>query len=790
MNSSADIKHNLCKEYQIALENMEREADKERPSGSVGRGYAAILLSLLNYGYNVATRRSLPTTEATFGRKETGMACPLDKEGRYLRSEKQHPGYEVIKTLFSFENSKLLNDRAKSIIRKHQAARKDALADNAGGWLGQMKSPEELLQDIFAELPLDDVLSASIALLKSESNPNQKLSKKPVEEEKSDSSEKMGQASASSPMAQKDSPQEFPHHLSSLTFDHVMRSRMLALEKITMSLGKDAKLKVILPVEAPKTDYPCLMFDLRPFAAELGLEYVEGQKADKNLENLVKLMMSFFCGLVNFHSIRFYQGNFIWTQSQSSFGNIRPSLADTPPSFRFSLGLVPENFSVVVKNAYEDLCHILSNKEIKHELSILVAGTKKAKSASDSKKEKALFSFMSNAWADEDAQLYALFAAYDAASPVALFAQYLTYITELSHQSNPNQKKTRAILNYQLTLAHIKNDKSKAALAEAPDEFILLLTRMATIAKEKIKENQKPYPLQGFEGTVDDQLALILNEADKAIQSKDFSETACSIETLSRLLLLKYELQLTRERLKRSKKRDERANAGSLAASVMSHSPQIHPMMADSGIYGLMPQSNANSLTESRFDMTLSLGTFASRSGMSAFVSIVKAILKMFDKEVSYQFADIVYFELTSDIFLEIQNRIIGAKPLISAQASASAGFSDSGSNLAPVTVTIADPRSFPSRPNGESLKTRWAGDWKEIDNKDRPQILILDTTSCSREDLAKVVTEFNKDADRAPHFLIAFSSDNKFRQMGVDLVSMGEMRLFKKEFLEILTVP
>ncbi|MDR3476990.1 MAG: hypothetical protein P4M14_03035 [Gammaproteobacteria bacterium] len=769
MNSSAEIKQNLCKEYQKVLEKSQRDQADETPCGSVGRGYAAVLLSLLNYGYNVATRRPLPTTEPVLARKETGIVCPLEKEGRYSRSEIQHPGYDVVKTLFKSINNSKLNERSKLIIKDHYARYEKGVKDRGGAWLGQMKSPEELLQDVFAELAFSEVVTASLELLEPKSE--KKLNQEQGQEEKSDYPDELVASEPSSAEKKEDEKEKF--NLNPLSFDNVMQSRMQALQRITENLDKDNKLSAILPFEAPQTDYPCLMFDLRNFAAKLGLNHQEGQKADKNLENLVKLIMCYFCGLVNSHSIRFYQGNFIWTQTQSSFGNLRPSLADTPPSFRFSLGLVPDNFSAVVKAAYKDLCEVLNDSSIQGILKQLIASLNSASAAAAShsspiKKDKALFSFLSNAWADEDAQQYALFITETSDSPQAAFSAYLNQITILSNQPQSKQKRVRADANHQLTLKKIINDEQEAAVALAPNELTMLLTNMVLLAKNRMAENQKPYPLRDFENRLDEQTTAIIHEAERALESKDFSETTSCIETLSRLLLLKYELILTHERLKRLKKQNGQNDRRSLEASgFMSLSLSAS---ANSGIFGLAPLSNANSLTESRFDMTLSKDTFPARSGMSAFVSVIKAILKVCNKEASYQFNDLVYFELTPDIFGEIQERAV-------------AGDTPIGSPLAgPVSVAIADQSSFPSRPNGESTKTRWAGDWEKIDDKDRPQILIVDVTSCPKSDVAKLVTEFNKQPDRAPFFLMTFSSDNKFKQMGVDLVSMGEMRLFKKE--------
>lgn len=57
---------------------------------------------------------------------------------------------------------------------------------------------------------------------------------------------------------------------------------------------------------------------------------------------------------------------------------------------------------------------------------------------------------------------------------------------------------------------------------------------------------------------------------------------------------------------------------------------------------------------------------------------------------------------------------------------------------------------------------------------------MLVDITSATLEDIEDLYKRFNKN-NAAPHLLIMFSSDNKFAQMGIDLVCMGEIRVYSK---------
>ncbi|MEI8634406.1 hypothetical protein P4S72_25060 [Vibrio sp. PP-XX7] len=57
----------------------------------------------------------------------------------------------------------------------------------------------------------------------------------------------------------------------------------------------------------------------------------------------------------------------------------------------------------------------------------------------------------------------------------------------------------------------------------------------------------------------------------------------------------------------------------------------------------------------------------------------------------------------------------------------------------------------------------------------------MVDMTSGTQNDLEHLYEEFKKSADGLPYAMLIFASDNKYGQGGVDITSMGELRLVTK---------
>jgi hypothetical protein len=65
------------------------KVNKVALSGNLGKAYASMLLSIMNYGYNIANRRPFPSSEFAF--KETGKETNIANEEQYMRNEESHP---------------------------------------------------------------------------------------------------------------------------------------------------------------------------------------------------------------------------------------------------------------------------------------------------------------------------------------------------------------------------------------------------------------------------------------------------------------------------------------------------------------------------------------------------------------------------------------------------------------------------------------------------------------------------------------------------------------------------
>ena len=460
-------------------------------TGEIGKAYAAEILSVVNYGFNVANRAELRQeneNEMSWG--ESGINLDLSHSGRYLRSEAGHPSREVytmlkklsieplssgvddekkeIQTLqdklkkhnlekFGEEKdyikefrgnflngkqseinipddfdqrlitdvhkiqkiqnyNKLLDVFNKSIDKFYKLPLKDQSRENtkkkvlanldqldnqlsivsecftieqktqlqlqinlhkkllevdliklfdnkADGdkayWLGQWKTPEDVIEDLFSELNFDEVNFLSKYLLN--------------EAQKSlDLNGGLGGAKEQIDLSD--------YQFSRLgTFDQVMDARVKITQTLTNAIKPLEKNKLI-EAESPRSDYPCVIFDLRNLINHLyqqekgknaladeklldALKFDESQMSSSAIGVLNNMLLSYLAGLINQKSQMAYGKDYIEIQPQGSFGSLRPSITDTGYSFRLSPGLVPDSFKRVLADAYEDFLDELNKKE-------------------------------------------------------------------------------------------------------------------------------------------------------------------------------------------------------------------------------------------------------------------------------------------------------------------------------------------------------------------------------------------------------------------------------------------
>jgi len=382
---------------------------KKNPDNAIVRGYAAVLLSITNYGFNVANRRPLPnfaypnkeTGLMPFTHNTTGKLMPaLDQEGSYIRPSKSHPSRRNIEKLIRTLENQQEDGEFKKLIATLKASR---IPGDGETWLGQWKLPEEVFEEIFSQLRLKTVQKICLDIAKTElteltnsKNILKEILGKPKREEELFEEPQSTMSLTKSPSSMS----------NNIVFDTVMNKRIEIVRKIADKITSDN----LLPVKAPKTDYPCVMFDLRPLAVECGVAYEDMKDPSKVLVAFNLCIMSYFIGLINHHSMRRYGPNFVWVQEQSSFGSLRPSFSDTGRTFRFSPGLVPDDFYKVVAAAYKSLIEELKEPVVLEKFKTMVKTSIKGEGEKQTLKKKKLLYFFSksNTWRRETAQLLAL----------------------------------------------------------------------------------------------------------------------------------------------------------------------------------------------------------------------------------------------------------------------------------------------------------------------------------------------------------------------------------------------
>lgn len=722
------IKFNLISSLQKSISEMKTQSASLIQSKGVAKAYSAILLSIVNYGYNVANRRIAPSAE--FREKESAIAPrSLNEEQRYIRSEPDHPARGVYQLLITALNDKCYLNKSEANLRKMGLNPDEVKKNNAKigrlqnylhdmldfkkqqkthqSWLGQWKSPEEVFEYVFSQLSADEIIIVSDFILTSVSKSliDTHLSSTPTPEKK-------------------DSYPDVSH------IESDFRSMMKKRVSIAQAIHNESKSNQLLPFQAAKSGYPCITFDIRNLAKACKVKFSEHDNPTKTFERFNKLIICYFCGLINYFSMQHYGPNFVWTQTQGSFGSLRPSLTDTGLSFRLSPGLIPNDFNQIIWTAYEFLLNSIENSDESFLNSLL-------ETADD---------FFTFHWCNEDAQLYALHSvAENSENSNKVFASYVDRLIPFQKRSNPI--KIRQNRDEIFSLAKkiiITKDDGEYKQAKAPDELLGLRDKLVSLSQEL--KPSKDFSLAEFESSLHAQIRDITTSAT----GSDYSKVCSDVEILTRLMKITYELNKLRSREHRAKSKSQNGLSGLTLPT-------------------LKRQESVDSL-----DSSLSENTFATRCCMSAFVIAYRAIHDGYLGSKRIASADEIYFELPSDIYSYVAKAIkLGSKALFKSVTDLTG------------SVHFVDMAQFPTKPHGESTETPWKKNWSKIKAEDRPEILVVDLTAATQEDLELVASEADKNPNEKPYIIITFASDNKYGQMGVDLVCMGELRLFCKDVSE-----
>ena len=812
------------------------------------QGYAAILVSIINYGFNVANRRILPSDQ--FPHKETSIFPGLQGEESYIRSENNHPSREVYKDLIKilekiginkekqedqdksdskFDESKEKKEKAtsknekikenkyqalidllKKDLSKDEPATEEKEKEREEVEVGKWKTPEEMIEYVFSLLDPPDVVTVCQEITEKTIRTMHPVDQKKQQDEKSVAFPSPGYEKLHNPG-------------NSTSFRAIMQERVgvvkeidekLKKEKATLAASETGEEKLSIIPYVSDSGYPCVIFDMRPLAALCGLtlssdsDHSSNSNDDEKFKEVISLVMSYFCGLVNFYSMQRYGENFVWVQTQSSFGSLRPTLAETGKSFRFSPGLVPLDFSEIMTEAYTFLILSLKKKESinqlkatfglgeekssphksKEEEQLPIDSVRIGDMPSDSSEEKAQsvgerFFSEDRTWAQENAQLRVLSLMKKNADskPENIFQKYLLGLKE-----NPlilKDKLSQSSGELKVLQERKENFSSAITLeqgkkyfpASASKTLISLSEDLACLAIKRLTKFRGKYSLSGLEKTLMIEMREAIHFAHQA--DGDYSKVTSAIETLSRLLKLDYELEIYYLRELRIRYPQEKK-------------------------FQKGDRSKSEDSTTSE-ESTASEGTFETRSGISA--STI-GIEELHGAASLVFYVEDLYYEYTSDLAKEIirvykgsKNNTVGGTSdsdhdeSRSLQWEKKAELKESekikGKEEKSLTIDFIDIAVFPSKAaeSQDNKSTPWKGDWKDISPGIRKEILLVDITSGTQEDLDRLYDNFEKSApNENPLLLLTFASNNKFGMMGVDLVSMGEIRCYFKPTTEL----
>lgn len=875
MRTTYDIKISLLKEF---IDNLEHELKYKspptvrevtqkgkKPNNAILQGYGSLLSSILNYGYDVANRSALPTFSKKHLHKETGLPTFVVKkknllrpdiiqEGRYVRPSPDHPARRSILKLLGaleylkdkYKKDEPCVDHINTLIKDIEISIKpkgDKSKHPYQAKLGQWKLPEEIFETIFSKLPFIMVQQVCLYIARSELailEDSIDILNGIYEKSSSDDTLVDVGEEASPDDTLVDIGEDKKEHQS---FATVMLKKLKIVKKIARTIRTHESYDdTMLPVEAPVTDYPCVMFDLRLLANNYGIDYEDMKQPSDVLTTFNICIMSYFNGLVNYYSMRRYGEDYVWVQPQSSFGGLRPSFSDTAKTFRFSPGLVPDDFCEVVQEAYNALLTELKKESVftlfknlidesissiigEYGQQVLKERTEfEARVAEKSSKQPLLYYFKLLPWTAQSAQLLAL--AIISSGEDSPFESFINQIQFLEKKSS-KLPQIKEILgqrnrNFKIAFDKILNNSEKRK-AIAPNELMGMLEELIEKAFEECNENINPtafYTLDDFEKTVDSQ---ILDIIDNSLIRSDYSEVASTYEHLVRLMEIKNLLgSIRRREQKYRKKRKQERNKTSFDRHLDSlrqisrlrignrarkHSTKsTDTLMSEYSTPSELSFPTRNGMDASCIPVAILAKSIARqniircetnnrRAKRSTIISDIKSFSEQSNKAGKEGKANKVtvsmsecYFEFTTPIFDHIAEEMHkGANKVFNYQDWYS-GITGSVGELH--FIDIAQLPRHPintrnSRSISKTVKSKWKEEWSEIPDEELPAILVIDNTSATNADIIHQEEQYSKKpSDQKPYIVITFESGNKVSQP-VSLVSMGKWKVLKWDYQE-----
>lgn len=795
MNLSYPIKQALLRSI---LDQESSAVDDHQPAGKKGRVNGAIALSIFTYGGAIESSAAMPIPPSLASGETLIPSTKIIAEGSYPRSKSHHPSRElydsvinglikliqeqipakkfqtaevrgiaegkaeVVQGYLFFGNGvkvRVKNSGKLAKISKLLEAIK-LLADNQhkkkgpklvsdpttdASWLGQWLTPEELLEDIFAKL--------------SESDGDQLIQSIAAEE-----LEKLtflyGGAIPPLPAAtpSREPKAELVDLPIRVTFGSIIEKKKHIVSEISLAANRAVEgTRVEVQPHFPLSQYPNVMFNLRQLFNRLRIPFREGRKSGNELVNLNRLLMSYFCGLLNFESIKRYGKKRVWSKPQASFGGDRPSFADTELWFRFSPGMVPDDFHEVVASAYTRFCAEIETPEV---LAQLKQFHDTVSATSD----------VAYGYGRETAQHRALnFSVRD--QGLAKFVRCYNDGSFRQYQSEQDEavlvERRELYQNAQVYQSYCVKDPRPAL---APLELRAVYQELLLAAKRKPPVGQRHGLLAGVEQVLRQQLQQVCELYDSRAEcGVDYNATLSAVETLRRMLQINAEFEILHEQDRPMQDMD------GAAADVMGGDG--HDAAALDAVGLSRSSSRDSTLTRLR-----NCRTYSTRSGMGALFSVMAALNRTLQGGAKPLITmDESYFEL-HPVALERMIRLYYFKYSGVAKASCFTIEDVAQNPDAPAgDIQLVDLAAFPTRV--DSRENKWKRDWAVIPQEQRPSILVVDITCCTEADLEHLYGKFSAlDWHEKPYMVLTHSSNVKFAQAGLNLVPMGEARMMTRD--------
>jgi len=772
----------LLANFDKLLPTIEIEDAKKHKgqSGVLGKAYAALLFSSINAGLNVATRAPIQNPAK---KEDEFMETGLVAVGSYSRSERNHPSYELLKFIMPViaeeaqalaeEDRKelnLLSEEDKAALVELNKFKEALKGEKKETWLGMYSSPEERLEHYFSLMPVRWLLAICHKVAKTM---NTKYKKKSAFGEAF--SPKKNFEDLFSEKHKRFSSKDFPKIEKDWTFNEVMAYRVNLAQKAAKNTGTTSE--NLVHVFAPKTEYPCVMFDLRNLIEALKKQALndlkcrpaEGEPLDElkidefinkelkindlgegsnTVKGLNNLLLSYFCGVVNFYSELVYF-DYIEMQSQGSFGSIRPSITDTGYSFRVSLGLVPFEYLTSFKMAIGTfLKQVTDSLKPLSELLLEDFLVRKARKAEDESDKSELDRLAHNPYRIELANAVAFKKNLVGLTPLIekFYSVDKTNFSELV-PAKPIDVAFRAqSLNVTTVVSNSGSD--------APTSIIPTCLISIAIGYLNLKKDYEVYEYKAPEclGYIDNLINLVLVNLQSTV--KNWCYQASYFETLLRLLQIRQEM-----------------------LTVVKYSEALHTEMLEPPklTRTLSMDSTLSDDEDDEYGTTI---TKPSRSGMAALTQSIKILLKTLNKKpLKFGFEE-VYFEVDKEYAESVET--FYSKKLdeeLKNQIKTDGdeyGILDANTE---VDARLIDISAFPRFKDNFSQLSPWLNQpWDTLTPKGT-LILLVDVTSAQESRFDQLITLFLNQT-HIPAMMV-FASNNKYGQGGVDLSCMGEIRLF-----------